>query len=251
MTGRVFVLIAATTAALVLAPAAAADSDEARATVSEIHRALKAQPAALPAIVDRTGPQAPVVGSQDLQLRGGGTLGLPARGAGTDVGATTVYDATGHGSDPIAVQQLGLGTRALINIDGRTAPERFEFRMGGSVSRLQLNRDGSVAAYNTSGDLVGGFAAPWAVDAAGRPVATHFVIDGTTLVQIVKHRTRAFDYGVTADPVWLGLAIRACLAVRCYRWMPGYIQRQFLHGHITPAVVGFLRAWFCARTWIC
>ena len=92
---------------------------------------------------------------------------------------------------------------------------------------------------------------PGAVDAAGRPVATHFEVDGRTLVQIVKHRTRAFAYGVTADPFWLGLAIRACLAVRCYRWMPGYLQRQFLDGHITPAVAAFLRSWFCARTWIC
>lgn len=71
------------------------------------------------------------------------------------------------------------------------------------------------------------------------------------LVQFVEHRAGDFEYGITADPFWLGLAIKACMRVRCYRWMPGALERQFLHGHITVAVTKWLRGWFCAKTFIC
>ncbi|MCP9490345.1 MAG: hypothetical protein MSC31_10790 [Solirubrobacteraceae bacterium MAG38_C4-C5] len=80
---------------------------------------------------------------------------------------------------------------------------------------------------------------------------THYEVDGTTLTQVINHRDGAYEYGVTADPFWMGLAIRACIKVRCYNWMPRTVRRQFLHGSVTPAVTSFLRAWFCSKTWIC
>jgi hypothetical protein len=146
---------------------------------------------------------------------------------------------------------VALGTRALINVDGPSAPQRYGFALSGNVARLKLNRDGSVAAYDSAGTMIGGFAAPWARDAAGQPVPTRFEVKGTSLVQVIEHRSRTFQYGVTADPFWLGLAIRACVKVHCERWMPGVVRRQYQNGHITPAVTNFLKQWFCAKTFIC
>ncbi|GAA1738541.1 hypothetical protein GCM10009734_50570 [Nonomuraea bangladeshensis] len=143
------------------------------------------------------------------------------------------------------------GVRTLVNIDSAAAPERYEFRLNGDIARLVLNADGSVAAYDRKSLLIGGFAKPWARDALGRAVPTRYETMGTTLVQVVEHRGDTYTYGITADPLWLGLAIRACIAVRCYRWWPKRVAREFQYGHITPAVKALLRAWFCKETFIC
>ena len=119
------------------------------------------------------------------------------------------------------------------------------------MAKLKLNADGSVAAYDAAGTLNGGFPAPWARDGNGRSVPTHFEVQGTTLVQVIEHRSAVYQYGVTADPFWLGLAIRACVKVRCYKWMPNYLERQFRYGHITSALTAWLKRWFCAKTFIC
>ncbi|WP_229054318.1 hypothetical protein [Aeromicrobium sp. Leaf350] len=62
--------------------------------------------------------------------------------------------------------------------------------------------DGSAQAYNGQGDLISIAATPWAVDAAGRPVPTHFEINGLSLTQVVEHRSAEFAYGIVADPWW-------------------------------------------------
>lgn len=220
------------------------------ATVGEINAAIAAEPTALPALRTRTAI-GPAVGSDPFDLGGDVRLQLPATGARRTVAGTSVYSVPGTDAAQLAVQQVALGTRALINVDGPSAPQRYEFVLSGNVAGLRRNDDGSAAAYDSAGTLVGGFAAPWARDAAGQPVPTRYEVRGRTLIQIIEHRSPTVQYGVTADPLWLALAIRACAKVRCYRWMPGYVRRQYLHGHINPAVVRWLRGWFCAKTGLC
>lgn len=242
--------VTAAVAAMTISPVAVGNPDETADTIQEINAAVAAEPTAPPAI--NTGVAGtPSVGSGDVDLGGDLKLDLPAAGAGRTVDGTTIYDAAGTDAAQVAVQRAGPGTRALINIDDASAPERYEFRLSGDVSRLQLNDDGSVAAYDSTDGLIGGFPAPWARDAAGRSVPTHYEVDGTVLVQLVEHRASNFEYGVTADPIWLGLAIKACMRVRCYSWMPGTLERQILHGSITSGVTQWLKHWFCAKTWIC
>lgn len=119
------------------------------------------------------------------------------------------------------------------------------------MASLRVNPDGSVAAFDAHGTLVGGFTAPWARDADGKDVPTRYDVEGTTLVQYVYHREADVKYGVTADPFWLGLAIRACIKVRCYNWMSSFVRTEFLHGHMTASVRAFLAGWFCRKTFIC
>lgn len=244
-------LAACASLALAAVPAAHAQPDSAADAVEAIEQALAAEPTALPTVADPTFDDVPAIGIDAATAAAAAQLDLPVTGASDTVGDTAIYDAAGTDAAQVAVQSVGIGTRALIHIEDATAPERYAFDVGGDVARLQVNEDGSVGAFDAAGELVGGFTAPWARDAAGAPVPTRYEVDGTTLTQVVDHRSGAFEYGITADPVWLALAIRACMAVRCYNWMAGYVQRQFLHGHITVAVTAFLRAWFCKQTWIC
>ena len=129
------------------------------------------------------------------------TMGLPAQGNGTSTETTAVFDGSAPDTG-LVVQSTAAGLRALISIDSPSAPERFAFAVGGDVASLSTQADGSVLALDARADAIARLAAPWARDANGRDVPTHFEIDGTTVIQVVEHRGGDFAYGVTADPFW-------------------------------------------------
>jgi hypothetical protein len=158
------------------------------ATMSEINTAVAAEPTALPALRTMTAI-GPAIGSEPVDLGAGVRLQLPATDTRTTVADTSVYDVVGTHAAQVALQQVAIGTRALINVTGPAAPQRYEFALAGKVSTLKLNDDGSVGAYDSAGRLIGGFTAPWARDATGRPVPTHYEVRGITLVQIIEHRS--------------------------------------------------------------
>lgn len=151
-------------------------------------------------------------------------MSLPAGGRARVDGLTAVYDGSARGTS-VAVQPMRHGLRALVHIDTPSAPQRFEFGLAGDVDRLVLRRDGSVVALDASGAPVAVAAAPWAVDADGTPVPTHFEVHELTLTQVVRHRAGAFSYGVTADPVW---AVAVAAAAWCARGAIGGVSTTAL-----------------------
>ena len=64
-------------------------------------------------------------------------------------------------------------------------------------TQLLLLDDGSVSVSNDNG-FVGGIEAPWAIDAAGQALPTHYEISGSTLSQVVD--TTGAVFPVVADP---------------------------------------------------
>lgn len=131
---------------------------------------------------------------------GGVTLDLPAHGQPAIAGETAVYSSDVSASAQIGVQAIEGGVRALINIDSPSAPERYPFAVRGDAASLQLQADGSVAVLAADGTELARIASPWARDAEGTPVPTHYEINGVELVQVVEHRGGNFAYGITADP---------------------------------------------------
>ncbi|MFT4298368.1 MAG: hypothetical protein QM597_01835 [Aeromicrobium sp.] len=63
-----------------------------------------------------------------------------------------------------------------------------------------LRADGGVDLFEESGEIIGNVDPPWAVDAAGAEVPTHFEVDGLTLTQVVEHIGGDWEYGIVADP---------------------------------------------------
>lgn len=182
---------------LVAAPAQAdaRDADPGWAASSDL------LPAPNPDIELPTGPAAPAVldtGAGDL------TMALPsATGSTFERSAGERVFGTRSGEASIAVQSTAKGLRALISIDSADAPERYRFDMGGDVSKVELMPDGGAAAVDDAGVVIATAPAPWAVDAAGVDVPTHFEVSGgNTLVQVVEHKAGSFQYGITADPWW-------------------------------------------------
>jgi len=89
-------------------------------------------------------------------------------------------------------------TQIMTVIDGPSAPTAYAYTFQFDPhSRLALTSAGGVVIENGA-TVVGYVEAPWATDADGRNVATHFEIDGDVLIQYVNHRGAA--YPVTADP---------------------------------------------------
>lgn len=132
------------------------------------------------------------------------TIDTPAKGRGdvADDELTRVYSGQ-HDDSRVAVQPTADGVRAAIAIDSADAPERYPFELGGDAERLVLDeQDGSVWVFGNGKEPLGRFESPWAYDAAGRTVPTHYEVSGTTLTQVVEHKAGDFSYGITADPKW-------------------------------------------------
>ncbi|MFT4035466.1 MAG: hypothetical protein QM679_07815 [Patulibacter sp.] len=197
-------LAAAVMAALLSAsPAfAGSDVDAPKDTAKEIAAAVAVEPSA-PAPAPISTLDVPADGADGVDTGAGVNLGLPAEGKPTVVGNTAIYESDDASNSSVAVQAVGGGVRALINIDSADAPERYDFPLSGDVVSLQAQPDGSVLTIGADGVPNGVIDAPWARDKAGRDVPTHYEINGTTLTQVIEHRAGSYTYGITADPSWV------------------------------------------------
>lgn len=146
-----------------------------------------------------TDPTAPVVlgGESPIAVGLPDLEGLDAPEVADD--GTIVYGSSADAQ--VAVQAFDQGVRLLSIIDGPEAPERYRFPVevpaGGGLVLLD---DGSVDVLGADGAVVAAAPAPWAYDADGREVPTHFEIEGDALVQVVDHVDGGFAYPVVADP---------------------------------------------------
>lgn len=244
---------------LVQAAGNAADGSKGASSASAITKAVARDVTAAVQSVPGA-PAAKPIGRVDLSRVGTATLEvaavtmtMPAEGAPSVVGRTAVYrPSAATPSTRIAAQSVEGGMRALINISDASAPERYPFVFGGQVARLELKPNGSVDTLDADGAVIGTVQAPWARDANGVAVPTHFEIEGTTLTQVVEHRSGTYAYGITADPAWFAVvAVRACLALRCYRWMPNFVLRQWHANPYGPVVIGWIKGAICPRTRLC
>lgn len=138
-------------------------------------------------------------------------VGLPidADAPPAQIGNAAVITGDAEGTSVVA-QKIANGARAMVTISDAGAPTRYEFPVTG-VSRLEVLPDGSVLGFREGApseagrdQAVIGFAKPWARDASGNDVATHYEVAGTTLVQVVSHTRPGTAYPVTADPTaWM------------------------------------------------
>lgn len=134
------------------------------------------------------------------------TIGLPSAQSADNAKPVTdgavVYD-NNNGSATVPVVKSDGSVQINTTIASAEAPTTYRYPItvpeGGS---LRLNADGSVSVLDAAGDFASGFGVPWAKDAAEQPVATHYELDGTTLVQVVEHRADGVQYPVVADPSW-------------------------------------------------
>ena len=114
---------------------------------------------------------------------------------------TMVYPGTDAG---LAVRPVeGGGLQALVTIASAEAPTSYAYDLqlpdGANYNFLE---DGGIIVTNSDDEVIGSFSPPWAVDANGASVPTHFELTSTGIVQIIEHNTGQFAYPVLADPCW-------------------------------------------------
>lgn len=78
-------------------------------------------------------------------------------------------------------------------IESNAAPERFDYNFSSTTAlTLEIQDNGMVVILDDQGGFLGGVASPWAFDAAGVPVPTHFEVIGSRLTQVVDHQAGSF-----------------------------------------------------------
>ena len=110
------------------------------------------------------------------------------------------YD-NGDGSTTVPLVKADGAVQITTVIEGATAPIRYEYPLDlPDHARVALDPAGDVSIVGADGSWIAGIAAPWAKDASGADVPTHFELSGTTLTQVVEH-SDGFEYPVVADPL--------------------------------------------------
>lgn len=100
-----------------------------------------------------------------------------------------------------AIKEDGSAQTATV-LDSSSAPERFDYPLtvpDGAV--LEVSGE-VVLVISSTGDFIGGFAPAWATDANGTEVPTEYVVNGTTITQLVTHQAGDFEYPIVADPLY-------------------------------------------------
>ncbi|MCL3860819.1 hypothetical protein [Actinotalea sp. K2] len=169
-------------------------------------------------------------------------VGLPV---GADADLTALPDGSPLlvGDDGVVVAPLEKedgSVQIVFVIDGNDSPGEFEFPfevIDGAV--LQVMEDGSAVYTGADGGLLLASAAPWAIDASGHEVPTHFEARGSTLVQVVEHAGAPVDYPVVADP-WLGVDLFSKVWTDTYNGQLRVNARKSAWGQgmHTPTVAG-------------
>jgi hypothetical protein len=226
---RCWMLAAVLTTTLVAAATGSAyadDSGDATVTAADVATALRGVPGVLAdsdttkTTADTDSAAAAAVGGTTVDVprdadagvnlsRNGTTLTVTPpnaedSGPGTTVAPGVIAYPSGEGA-ATAVQITETGdVRMFTVIDSSDAATAYTYDVsvpaGGHIAR---NGDGAVIV-DAAGTPVASVAAPWAKDAHGTAVPTHFDVssDEQHLTQVIEHTTGAVAYPVTADPWW-------------------------------------------------
>lgn len=123
-----------------------------------------------------------------------------------------VYEAE-PGQSASAVAVTAEGTSLITTIPDSSVSHEYTYGVNGGVP--ELTSEGGVRVYqdvlladeegnlSTSREISVAFSPPWAIDAGGNRVPTHYEIRGAAIVQIVDF-TEENQFPVTADPhgIW-------------------------------------------------
>ncbi|MFG3281564.1 hypothetical protein [Streptomyces sp. NPDC048111] len=197
-------------AAAVDSVAAAFDSHHAEAIGSgTVHVGV---PATAAGSVTVTSPGHPLVGFSLPQMK---------NVTGVTTASGTVFYPDAAPSADIAVQPTRAGARALVNIKSAAAAHDYRYDLTlPKGATLTPEDDGGVLIQAADGAVIGEVATPWARDAAGKPVATQYRVEGQRLIQHVAF-TEASAFPVVADP---NLSGAAKAVVKLITKIPGWAK---------------------------
>jgi hypothetical protein len=164
--------------------------------------------------------EAPSTADDAVRIDGGGIeLSLPDAVAGAEAAVaddgSVVYTASDRDGVDAQVAPHDKGFRVATVINSPASEHRLDYGVEGA--ELTLHEDGSISVAregvmiepdgSESSRLieVARVAAPWAYDAVGRPVKTHYEVTAEGFTQVVEPDA-ATQYPIVADPDWWKIA---------------------------------------------
>lgn len=175
--------------------------------------------------------------AQQLEVDGGAeTIGITLpfadkadRGKINDNGQLEYDNNNGSSTVPVSKQDGSLQIATIITSD--RAPEEYEYDLSlPTGSQLEIASDGGAVISSAQGEFIGAFLPPWAKDARGVKIPTHYQIEEGNLVQVVSHRDLdGLTYPAVADP-WLGIDL-----ISRVNWSGNRAARTEIASiHVTP-----------------
>lgn len=169
----------------------------------------------------------PADGSEPILVAGDVTISVSLLNEGDaprvfdeQLSAAVVDHENGATSVPLIKEDGSLQIATVIS--DKSAPSEYAYAIsveGASTAAVQ--EDGSVLYFDAAGKYLAGVVAPWAKDATGRDLPTHFELNGEVLTQYVDHSDPNVTYPVVADP-WLGIDLFGGVTYNKYGWFRGY-----------------------------
>ena len=131
-----------------------------------------------------------------------GVDGLRSESVVQDSSGVVAADVN-NGDTLVALRPTSSGIQIVSVIPDNSASEEYEYPLSIPDGAQIYETDNGAYVFEAADQSgLGKIESPWAVDALGASVPTHFELRGTTLVQIVEHHTNEFQYPITADPQW-------------------------------------------------
>jgi hypothetical protein len=207
---------------------AATPAPTAAKVAAEVRTAVAAHGQELAAATTKAGVQSGPSDEHTLTVgtADGKTVGLrlpatPGDAVGSVIGSQTVFRSTAE-HFYLTADATADGARGAVSIQDALAPTRYIFGLDlpAGVS-ADLTPDGSVALRSRMNGVaiqLGEVAAPWAQDARGHAVPTHFEVNGSTITQVVDHRSAEVTYPrgcyqtkiLPSDGRWVGIDPKNC-----------------------------------------
>ena len=117
--------------------------------------------------------------------------------ATTDEEGIRVYQNNDATQAAVAVSSNSVTFTTIL--ESEAAPTEFSYDYASFGGELRQAADGGVTVWE-GGVMLTYFLNPWAYDANGQPVPTHYRVEGTHLIQVVEHNGAGFAYPIVADP---------------------------------------------------
>lgn len=129
------------------------------------------------------------------------SISLPVTGAEAEVADGTAVSYSSDGVDVVTTAKETGAVQIATVLDGPDAPTAYDYVYDlPEGAALEADGAGGALIVDDYGIPLGHVAAPWAYDSTGAAIPTHYEILGSTLRQVVEHRTAGVSYPVVADP---------------------------------------------------
>ncbi len=190
---------------------------------------------------------AQITGSSVLAVDDVRTTTVILEAATTPVTSADDFETAAGSGFSVGSRAVAGGGQTVLSLDSAGAPRAYDFVFN-FVGSPQPDASGGFYAETTDAGSIH-ILPPWAKDAKGNPVDTHYTVDGNTLTQHVDH-TAATAFPVTADPAWTydleyGLSLTTAEKARtlmkkcfnCYFPVPGAPKAFPKQGDFLPLYI--------------